>query len=446
MLGQILPFPGASSSVASPIARYLRVGDNHVQLAGLHASGRLPVDRAVFDSSRFKRQRDFAADLRDADVHLVLDTEAAELAALARFEGHARHAPWAWSAPLGPDRFQDTAVDVCGAMARFAVEHGFDTVLAPSHFLGDPRFEGWLEVDRSSCARLRAALDREGGKHIAIDYPVIVPTTMLVDRPRWGEVVTSLSDMPIRNAWLRISGLESEAGPVAIKRYLDAMIACQSSGVPIVADHVGGLTGLATLALGAASGIAGGAGERERFDASQWHNPPPARKDGAFGRKSRVMMPGFQGSLTCEELDVLASARGGRKLCACSDRTCCPHGYEDMLKDSRGHSVRQQARAVSVLEKVPDLKRASHFLSGPLVEAERLLQNLGQLRPSQVVADGKKVDKNKLMDKIQKKSRARALVGAALRHMDEQRGGEWSRSRPIARQQSPGPLFRRGLP
>lgn len=447
MPAQVLLFPGQQPFLASPIARSLRIGDNHKQLAGLHAGGRLPVDRVVFDASRFKRQREFAVELHEADVHLVLDTEAAELAALAKFEGHVRNAPWAWSAPLGPDRIQDTAVDVCGAIARFAVDNRFDTVLAPSHFLGDPKFDGWLQIDRASCAKLRAALDREGGEHVVIDYPVIVPTTMLIDRLRWAEIVASLSDMPVGNAWLRISGLEAEVGPSTIKRYLDALIACQGSGVPIVADHIGGLAGLATLALGAASGIAGGAGELERFDASRWHKSPPVRRDDAsFGRKSRISMPGLQGSLTCEEVSVLASARGGRKLCACAYRACCPHGYDSMHNDLRGHSVRQQAKAVSALEKVPDLLRASHFLDGPLAEAERVSQSLGQLRPNQAVADGNRVDKVKLMDRMPEKARKRALVGAALRHMHEQRSGEWSRSRPIARHQSPGPLFRRGRP
>lgn len=196
MPAQTLPFPGQQPSLASPIARYLRIGNNHAQSAGRHAGGRLPVDRVVFDASRFKQRRDVVVDLREADVHLVLDTEAAESATLAKFEGHARHAPW----------------------------------------------------------------------------------------------------------------------------------------------------------------------------------------------------------------------------------------------------------ALSALEKVPDLLRAHHVLNGPLVKAETLSRNLGELRPSQAVAEEKNIDKAKLMDRICKKARMRAQVGTVLRCMDEQRGGEWTRSRPIARQQSPAPLFRRGRP
>ncbi len=447
MPAQILPFPGQSPPVASPIARYLRVGDAYVQLANLHAGGRLPIDRAVFDASRLKQQREFATVLGEADVHLVLDTEAAELAALAKYAGHARRAPWAWSEPLGPDRFRDPAVDVCGAIARFAVEQRFDTVLSPSHFLGDPGYDKWLQVDRASCVNLRSALDREGGKYISIDYPVIVSSTMMVDRQKWDEITASLPDLPIGSAWFRISGLEAEVGSFTIKRYLEAMIACQRGGVPIVADHIGGLAGLATLALGAASGIANGAGERERFDASQWHKPPPAKKDGAsFGRKLRISLPGLQGSLTCDELEVLVSAKGGRKLCACADRTCCLHGYDDMLKEPRGHSARQQIKAISALEKVPDLLRASHFLKGSLRDVESLSRSLENLRPNQAVADEKKVDAAKLIQRLRDKGRKRVQVGMVLRRMDEQRGGEWTRARPIARQQSFGPLFQRGRP
>ena len=71
----------------------------------------------MFDASRLRQQREFATALGEADVHLVLDTEAAELAAPAKYAGHARRVPWAWSEPLGPDRFPRT-----GAMHRYIDE------------------------------------------------------------------------------------------------------------------------------------------------------------------------------------------------------------------------------------------------------------------------------------------------------------------------------------
>ena len=86
MPAQILPIPGQRPPPASSIARYSRIGDDHKQSAGLHAGGRLPIDRAVVDSSRVERQRDLAIDLREADMNLVLDTEVAELATPAMHE------------------------------------------------------------------------------------------------------------------------------------------------------------------------------------------------------------------------------------------------------------------------------------------------------------------------------------------------------------------------
>lgn len=184
--------------------------------------------------------------------------------------------------------------DVVGQIARLAVAERVTVVLAPTHHLGDPRYENWLSLDVESCIALRQALDREGGAGIAIDYPLIIPLTMLNDPARRGAVLAALADLPFDSLWLRTSGFGAEAGPLQMRQYLEALSGLHALGKPVIADHVGGLPALAALAFGAASGIALGVGERERLDTGDWHRPRKPRSDdaGIFGRPIRIAVPG----------------------------------------------------------------------------------------------------------------------------------------------------------
>jgi hypothetical protein len=163
MTAQILPL----RVPAQPVADFLRIGDTgHHLLADLHAEGRLPARRVVVDASRLRYQKSLVEAFRTDGSEIVLDTKAAELAALAKFGGLARGAPWAEAnngKPLGPELFSRNAPsDVIGQIARFAVDHQIQAVLAPSHFLREGSKSPWIAVDRDACLRLRAALDREG--------------------------------------------------------------------------------------------------------------------------------------------------------------------------------------------------------------------------------------------------------------------------------------------
>ena len=66
---------------------------------------------------------------------------------------------------------------------------------------------------------------------------------------------------------------------------------------------------------------------------------------------------GDVGLLIAAELDVLASAKNGRRICGCADRACCKHGYDSMVADPRGHAARQFFNSIAKLEAVPDLRR-----------------------------------------------------------------------------------------
>jgi hypothetical protein len=58
---------------------------------------------------------------------------------------------------------------------------------------------------------------------------------------------------------------------------------------------------------------------------------------------------------------VLDTRRGAKAMLAC-DEGCCPRGVEDMLQSPKAHFLNQRARQVSELGRVPELRRADHFL------------------------------------------------------------------------------------
>lgn len=435
MAAQILPFPKPVAAPQSPVASYVWLGEAHRKLADLHAAGHFPAQRIVVEASRIRHQRDLISAVRDAGGEVILDPEVAELAALGRFAGRVHRAPWALpegEGPLGPEHFRASArTDVIGKIARLAVAERVTAVLAPTHHMADPAYADWLSVDIASCLALRKALDREGGSTIGIDYALIISNAMLNDASRRGTVLSALTDLPFDNLWVRTGAFGADAGPLQMQRYLAALGGLHNLGKPVIADHVGGLPAFAALAFGAVSGIALGIGERERFDTTDWHRPPePRSEDSAFGRAVRVTVPGLNRTLKRAELDVLASAKNGRRICGCADRGCCPHGYTSMIADPRGHAARQLFRAIEAIEAVPDLRRETYFIDGPLKAADMKAREIKALRPEVSEAQRQNVDGEALMKRLADHSRKIEKLRTTLERVHESRGADAPRARP----------------
>lgn len=434
MSAQILDFP-AGAAATPPIAQFIRLDGAHTKIGELFASNRFPVSRVVIDASRFRHQARLIEGLREAGVETVLDPQTAELASFTKFEGQVRHAPWAihcGGKPLGPEHFQPSAAfDIVGQIARFAVEHGLDTVLAPTHYLGDPRFSEWLDVDRRACVALRAALDREGGQHIRIDYPVIHSHTAFSKAETRRFILDEITDLPVDNIWIRASGLSSDAGPLTTKRFLNAMTSLHNSGKPIILDHLNGFTANAALAFGVASGKAHGIGERERFDASDWHRPRE-KEVAPFARTVRIPVPGIGRTLTLAELEVLASARSGKRLVVCGDRACCANGLTDMVADPRRHQLRTQSEELRQLAEVPALMRPQYFLDHPLNDAIRRAREIQRLKPNTADAARRNVNIESLLRRLHEHTQRLEKLHTTLEHHFENQGGHGPRARPAA--------------
>jgi hypothetical protein len=311
---------------------------------------------------------------------------------------------------------------VIGQIARFAVEHRMHAVLSPGHYLREGTQSQWFKVDREACIALRAALDRAGGRNIGIDYELIVPHVALDDVEGRGQIVEMFKDLPFDNLWLRASGFGSDARPLTTRRYINSLSALHNLGKPIVADYLGGLIGLAAAYFGAISGFAEGVGERERFDAREWHKPPKVREeDEEFGRATRIAVPGLGRSLTLSDLRQLYDAKGGRRLIACADRNCCLHGFSDMVANPKRHGLYQRSLQIQEIEKTPNLNRAQHFLDGEMARADRLARQIKDL----------KLSDEKLADRMQAHSDRMEKLRSTLEHFHELRGNEGQRALPI---------------
>lgn len=148
-----------------------------------------------------------------------------------------------------------------------------------------------------------------------------------------------------------------------------------------------------------------------------------------FGRTVRIAVPGLYRTLTRAELDVLASAKNGRRICGCPDRACCSHGYKSMLEDPRAHAARQLFGTIADLEAVPDLRRETFFVDGPLRAADLKAREIKALRPDPSEAERQNVDVENLMKRLDGHSRKVEKVRTTLENLHERRGQDESRAR-----------------
>lgn len=447
MAGNVLQFPYANSHT-TPLGQFIRLGDDGGRaLADLFAAGHFRPHRVVVDASRFDKQWELVKELRSRSVEIVLDPKTAELAAIGRFKGRVQEAPWAAlseSALLGPEYFGYLPrADVVSAIARFAVSRSVDAVLAPTHWLGDPNFPDWLELDVLSCTRLRQALDREGGGRIAIDYALIAQHTLLQGAEERSRIIEQLRDAPFENLWVRASGLQNNAAPLTTRRHIETLAGFHLLERPIVADCLGGVTGMAMLAFGAASGMAHGIAKLEGFGTTDWRKAVPNQRGNESLHKSqkRISLPDLNRSLTAKELLLLDTARGSRKHIACNDRECCPNGFLDMIRDPRRHAARQSQKLVDSLARVPDLKRPMHFVDQQLLAIEKRARQVAKLKPDSG-SDSETIKKTeKLMNRLGKHAENLENIGSALKNCIHETGRDMSRAKSLRERQAQLDIF-----
>ncbi len=425
----IVPFP-KDQRLRTPLAQYFRVGEFHRQFGEMLAAGHLKTTRAVFEAGRLKRQASLAKELKDEGIEVTLDTCAAELSSIARHKTFVRHAPWLGDRQakvLTPDDFGDD--EMIERIARMAVSLGADRILAPTHFLGDRDFDGWMRVDAHACVLLRRALDRLGGGRIRIDYPIIHTVQGLTDAKARKELSETVSNLPVDAIWMRLSGLGKEPGPQKIRSFIRMLSGLHNLGKPIVLDYCAGLNGEAAEAFGVASGTASGILELDQFNARDWHKPPKAPDpDAEFSRARIVPLLGMGKGFRANDFEALASARGGRKLLLQSEYVSAP-SIQEMITNRRQMQAIHLVRSQDALQEVPDLNRAGHFLSKTVSSVERRAKDISFLKPSEAQAKALKVDLESLLRRTRDHASTVGKVADALEKLHEERGADSARAR-----------------
>lgn len=368
------------------IAGYLRVGHTgHRKLADLHAAGRLPYRRIVFDAAHLAEQLELAKTLKASGCEIVLDPNFAEMATPGRFGSSAiRKLGWAnLDRPWEPSDFDRRRNhDAAKAIAEFAVKAGIHAVLAPTHLVENVN-DAWRSTDLRMCEALRYELDRCGGSDIAVDYQLITTSALLKDAAARAAFVADIETMPVENVWLRASGFGATATGAGTRHFIESVRGLHEISRPLIVDMAGGFAALGAAAFGAVAGISHGVGQKESFKAADWRKPP----SGGGGAAARAYVQELDRYFKEDQLQVIFDAKGGRSRFSCADTSCCAHGGEDMIENGHAHFVTQRHRQLDDLSGVPEDRRAGHFLLRHLDPAIRTARHAAKLK----IADDKVV-------------------------------------------------------
>lgn len=176
------------------------------------------------------------------------------------------------------------------------------------------------------------------------------------------KVMEDLANLPFDNLWLRVSMTSPDIGPTNARRLIRTLAGWHNIGVPIVMDHVGGLTGEALLAMNVASGIAHGYCEQTSFTTTGWCDPPEERdKDEDGGRATRIGLTALGRTFTSAELEVLLSAHGAKSALLPNDRKVLPNGLDDLRNDPRRFNAAEAQRRVAEIASTPTANRPDQF-------------------------------------------------------------------------------------
>lgn len=301
------PVPRTIRQAPAPLGLYLRAGRNdHRVLRDLIAAGDASCSGLVIDPTLLGRHAELRSLATQYRLDLVLDPLTQAAATPGGFKQAVGSLPWSVA-----DR-PHTASDFKGAdgrraidaLADFVIEHGFTQVLAPTHLLQSAT-DPWLDIDVEMARRLQDRLARRSGASIPVIYSLAVPYAVFRDEGQRERLVEVLGTVPASAVWLKIDGLGSTSSGAATRTYIQAAGDFHQLDIPVIADQMGGMPGLALMAFGAVGGIAHGVTMGERFSASSWRRSPRGSR---FTPSWRVYVQPISMMLTKEEAEALIGA------------------------------------------------------------------------------------------------------------------------------------------
>lgn len=346
-----------------PLGLYIRAGRiDQRDLLSFVTARALAFTGVVFEAKRVAHQKELLTLVLEKGLDAVLDPQTQPMATIGGYATSMDNLPWSKKRPHSRDdlatEFQQR--QMAEEVAHFAVRHGFTQILAPTHLISGPD-DPWLRIDIALTNALRSALGRRGSGHIQVHYSLALSYESFRTPSKRLALLNALRRASIDGLWLNVDGCGSDSSPTAITRYCDAAADFQALGLPIVADHTGGLMGLSLLAFGGVGGLAHGITLGERFDARAWQRKPLGKP---FGAKTRVYLPQIDLMLERIDAEKFFEAGGGRARSAfgCRDSNCCRRGVDDMLQAPARHFLHQRTQQVARLSQVPESLRPSQFL------------------------------------------------------------------------------------
>lgn len=276
--GRVTQFPRTVRPVPEPLGHYVHVGRNdHKALLDLIASGDAALFGTVLDPTLIKRHQELRDQVVAHNMDVILNPKTQESATAGGYKESLGWLPWGRGRPHNQMDFEGVSGrNIAVSSAQFALDEGFTQVMAPTHLLrsaDDP----WLSIDIESCLRLRNQLDRKGGTQVPVIYPLAITYATLRNARQRQLLVEALTRSGASAIWLQVDGAGSSGSAAQARNYINAATDMHGIGIPLVADHIGGLLGMSLLAFGAVGGIAHGVTLGERFDAKNWRQPKRGR-------------------------------------------------------------------------------------------------------------------------------------------------------------------------
>lgn len=347
-----------------PLGLYIRAGRiDQKDLLNFIASGKSGLTGVVFDAKRVAQQKELLSLALEHRLDILLDTQTQAMATPGGYTAKSMDKlPWSKQRPHSIEDFHSTFAQrqFADHIALFSIQHGFSQVLAPTHLISGPD-DPWLSIDIANTNALRASLKQHGADHVQINYSLALSYEAFRTPAKRHAILGLLQQADFDSLWLNIDGCGSGSSPTAVTRYCDAATDFHKLGKPVIADHVGGLVGLALLAFGAVGGISHGITLGERFDTTAWLKPPQGTP---FGQKIRVYIPQLDMLLPPDDARKLFEQGGNRARTnfGCRDTHCCGHGINDMTQAPGRHFLYQRSREIAGLGKIPESLRPSQFL------------------------------------------------------------------------------------
>lgn len=384
-----------------PLGLYIRVGHaDQPTLLSFITSGDAALSGVVIDARRVLKQNELMSQALDHKLDVVLDPQTLAMGTPHGYRKTMDGLPWSAKRPHEHDDFKSSTQRraISRAIAEFSVRHQFTQVMAPTHVLTGPD-DPWLRSDVESTHELREALRELGAGNIEIIYSLALPYESFRTAAKRATILDKLDEVDADAIWLNVTGCGADGSATRITRYADAAADFQTLGKAIVADHVGGLVGLAFLAFGAVGGIAHGVTLGERFDTSNWYKPSFGTP---FAQHTRVYFPTLDWHLQRVDAEKFfeSSARAKAHF-GCTDSHCCPRGIMGMLQHPGRHFLYQRTREVGGLSQIPESLRRQRFLEEHVrLASDRALLatklNLPEALAAKAVSQSARLDKMRI--------------------------------------------------